>query len=294
MKILITLLICLSLLSCKKDTSKQLESDSLKIENAQDSIVIDSISTTAVSEIEFKKEQSIKIKRETILKKVDNQAELKELVLSKFFLKDEDCYLITFKYPRLNEKLKASYANFNSYLENDYLNIKGVEKAIIEEGEMMCDSTQTPDNRSRKMVDYKIFSLDDKLISVLFYNEMYYYGTPHPSYSFYGLNYDLSRSKFMKYEDFFNTGSEEELRDILNEVLSNKIKSGEIYYDCWTISAEDFYSSKDNFVINNLSVEYFFDDCVICPSYTGTFSVSIPLQLLKPVLKQHNSNPLIL
>ena len=97
----------------------------------------------------------------------------------------------------------------------------------------------------------------------------------------------------MKYEDFFNTGSEEELRDILNEVLTNKIASGDIYYDCWEVSADDFYNSKDNFVINNLAVEYYFADCVICPAYTGTFSVSIPLELLKPVLKQHNSNPLL-
>lgn len=294
MKILITLLCIISFLSCKKETNNQLEDDSIMVEEEFETTLGDSITTNEENEIEFKKEQSIKIKRETILKKPDDQAELKELVLSKSFLKDEECYLISFKYPSLNEKIKASYANFNSYLEEDYLNLKGVETAILEEGEMICDSTQTLENRSKREVDYKIFSLDDKLISVLFYNENYYYGTPHPSYSFYCLNYDLSRSTFMKYEDFFNTGSEEELREILNEVLTKKIRSGEIYYDCWAISAEDFYRSKDNFVINNLSVEYFFDDCVICPSYTGTFSVSIPLELLKPVLKQHNSNPLIL
>lgn len=294
MKILTTLLICISLISCKKDTSKQVEDDSIKVEEEYETTLIDSVTINKESEIEFKKEKSIKIKRETILKKPDDQAELKELVLSKTFLKDEECYLISFKYPSLNEEIKASYANFNKYLEKDYLNLKGVETAILEEGEMICDPTNTLDNRSKREVDYKIFSLDDKLISVLFYNENYYYGTPHPSYSFYCLNYDLSRSTFMKYEDFFNTGSEEELREILNEVLTTKIKSGEIYYDCWTISQEDFYRSKDNFVINNLNIEYFFDDCVICPSYTGTFSVSIPLELLKPVLKQHNSNPLIL
>lgn len=294
MRILTLLLICISLISCKKETSKQLEDDSRKVEEEYETTPNDSLTTNEETEIEFKKEQSIKIKRETILKKPDDQAELKELVISKSFLKDEECYLISFKYPSLNEEVKASYANFNSYLENDYLDLKGVETAILNEGEMICDSTQTLENRSKREVDYKIFSLDDNLISVLFYNQNYYSGTPHPSYSFYCLNYDLSRSTFMKYEDFFKTGSEEELREILNEVLTKKIKSGEVFYDCWAISAEDFYNSKDNFVINNLSVEYFFDDCIICPSYTGTFSVSISLELLKPVLKQYNSNPLIL
>jgi len=264
----------------------------IQLEKQRDTKSNDSI--TGLDEIEFQREQSLKIKRESILKKEDDQEELKELVLSKSFLKDEDCYLITFKYPYLNEGINQSHANFNSYLEKDYLDIEGVEKAILEKGEVVCDSTRTRDDRSKKMVDYKIFSLDDKLISVLFYNETYYHRKPYPSYSFDSFNYDLVNSKFMKYEDFFNTGSEEELREILNEVLSKKIKSGEIYYDCWEISAEDFYSSKDNFVINNLTVEYFFDDCVICPAYTGTFSVSIPLELLKPVLKQHNSNPLLL
>ncbi|WP_034923759.1 DUF3298 and DUF4163 domain-containing protein [Gillisia sp. CAL575] len=291
MKILITLIFCISLISCKKETSNQLETDSLEI--SKDSITVNKDSIIVLEENEFKKEQSINIKRASILNKKDDKAELKELVLSRSFIKDEECYLITYKYPYLNENIKESYANFNSYLENDYLDIKGVEKAILEEENMNCDPTLTVDNRSQKKVDYKIFSLDDKLISVLFYNENFYSGTLHPSYSFDCLNFDLTHSKFMKYEDFFNTGSEEELRDILNEVLSNKIKSGDVYYDCWEISADDFYSSKDNFVINNLSVEYYFADCVICPSYTGTFSVSIPLEFLKPVLKQHNSNPLL-
>ncbi len=292
MKILITLVLCISLLACKKETSKQIEDDDIKVEQQRETKSSNPI--RAQSEIEFQKEQSLKIKRESILKKEDDKAELKELIISKSFIKDEDCYLIAFQYPYLNENVKESYANFNNYLEKNYLDIKGVEKAILEEGEVVCDSTQTLTNRSRKVVNYKIFSLNDKLISVLFYNESYYYGTFHPSYSFDCLNFDLSRSTFMKYEDFFNIGSEEELREILNEVLTKQIKSGDIYYDCWEISAEDFYSSKDNFVINNLSVEYFFDDCVICPAYTGTFSVSIPLELLKPVLKQQNSNPLLL
>jgi len=178
MRILIIILICISLVSCKKETSKKLENEPFGIENESDTINSDSI--TVLSETEFKNEQSLKIKRESLLKKEDDKEELEELILSKSFIKDEECYLITYQYPSLNENVKESYANFNSYLENVYLDIKGVEQAILEEGNVICDPTLTQDNRSKKTVDYKIFSLDKKLISVLFYKENYYYGTSTP------------------------------------------------------------------------------------------------------------------
>lgn len=96
----------------------------------------------------------------------------------------------------------------------------------------------------------------------------------------------------MKYEDFFTEGSEEELREILNEILLKKISTGEMYYDCWGITSEDFFKYKNNFVLDDTSVEYYFDDCVICPSYTGSYSVKIPLEDLLPVLRRYDINPL--
>jgi hypothetical protein len=81
---------------------------------------------------------------------------------------------------------------------------------------------------------------------------------------------------------------------IINEVLTEKMYAGDIYYDCWEISFDDFFESKGNFVVDKRKVEYYFDDCVICPSYTGTFSVEIPLERLLPVLKKYKLNPLIM
>ena len=97
----------------------------------------------------------------------------------------------------------------------------------------------------------------------------------------------------MNYEDFFIEGSEEELRKILNELLEQKIESGDFFFNCWQISADDFFTYKNNFVLDDSIVEFFFDDCVICPSYTGTYSIKIPLELLLPVLRQYKLNPLI-
>ena len=96
----------------------------------------------------------------------------------------------------------------------------------------------------------------------------------------------------MNYNDFFIEGSEGELRSILNEVITQNIQKGEFYYDCWEISPEDFNRYKNNFVADDASVAYYFEDCVVCPSYTGDYSVTIPLEKLLPVLKRYHLNPL--
>ncbi len=248
----------------------------------------------SISEAELNKTKQVVIKRQTLLDKKDDKLELKELITQKTFKKDEDLYLIDYKYPHLNENLKESYHNFNEYLEDTYMNIAGVEASILEDKEMICDTLSINRFREQRLVDYKMYNLNETLISVLFYKENYYSGTLHPSYSFDCLNFDLQRSVFMGYEDFFNEGSEQEMTTILNEVISEKRDLNEIYFDCWEISNDDFFEYKDNFVVDDYKVEYYFDDCVICPSYTGTFSVVIPLERLLPVLKKYELNPLIL
>tara|TARA_R100000541_G_scaffold46136_1_gene53275 strand:- start:926 stop:1735 length:810 start_codon:yes stop_codon:yes gene_type:complete len=252
----------------------------------------DSIYTN--NDTELKKTKSVVIKRQNLIDKEDDKKELEELVIQKTFKKDEDFYLIDFTYPYLNEELKASYHNFNEYLEETYMDIAGVEASILEDKELICDTLRINRFKEKRFVDYKIYNLNESLISVLFYKENYYSGTLHPSYTFDCLNFDLERSVFMGYEDFFNEGTEEEMTQILNEVLREKINSGDIYYDCWEITFDDFFEYKDNFVVDDAKVEYYFDDCVICPSYTGTFSVEIPLERLLPVLRKYKFNPFMM
>ncbi|NEV94989.1 DUF3298 domain-containing protein [Psychroflexus sp. YR1-1] len=127
--------------------------------------------------------------------------------------------------------------------------------------------------------------MNDQLVSVLFYKENFYSGAMHPSYSFDCFNFDLNRGVFMTYEDFFNQGSEE-LVSIINESINTKIGKGDMYYECWEVSSDDFFTSKNNFVLNDTYVEFYFDDCVICPSYTGTYSIKLPLTDLLSVLKK--------
>lgn len=288
MKNFLLILILLTLFGCKNDSKKD------NTENKSDTFSEENLDSLRVSDRDLEQiEQNFDLKRKELIEKKDQKAELESLVISKSFLKVDDGYTMDFKYPYLNEEIKASFENFNEYITKYYLDAEGVEKQILEE-KRLCDSLGIPQEHEKRIVEYKIYNLNDRLLSVLFYKENHYTGAAHAAYTFETLNFDLDRSVFMNYDDFFIEGTEEELREILNNLLTDKINSGEMYYDCWTISEDDFFEAKNNFVVNDDEVEYYFDDCVICPSYTGTYSIKIPLQELMPVLKKFKKNPLIL
>jgi len=287
-------LLFLFIWSCKNDQreSKEDEFTTSPTETETNAVVPDSLVVDPGRELDLPREVDIEIRKKELVEREDEREELQELIISERFFKDEDLYTIDFKYPVLNEELKASYANFNEYIHDTYLDIAGVEAQILEDKELLCDTLRINKYREKRYVDYKIYNVNEKLVSVLFYKENFYSGTLHPSFTFDCLNFDLDRAVFMNYEDFFIEGSEEQLRTIVNELLDKKIQSGEMYYDCWEISEEDFFEYKDNFVVDDQRVEYYFDDCVICPTYTGNFSISIPLSELMPVLRRYSLNPL--
>lgn len=288
MKNLLPILVFLTLLACKNDSNK------VKPESEDEQLIEKSADSFSVSDKDLKlMEQTLDIKRKELLEKKDQKEELETLLVSKSILKKDEWFTLDFKYPYLNEKIKPQFENFNEYIKKNYLDIKEIEKQILDE-KRLCDSLGIPRQNELRSVDYKIYNLNDKIISVLFYKENHYTGAAHAAYTFETLNFDLERGVFLKFEDFFNDGTEEEVQEILNEFLKEKIQSGEMYYDCWTISDDDFFNAKNNFVINDMVVEYYFDDCIICPSYTGTYSIKIPLEILKPVLRKHKKNLLML
>ena len=287
MRILLSALILFLFFGCKNDPKKE------EFENNSETNSDEIVDSLRVSDRNLERQQqTLNIKRQELIEKKDAKVAMENLLISKSFLKQGDWYTLDFKYPYLNEKIKPQFENFNEYISKYYLDAKGVEKQILEE-KRLCDSLGIPKQNERRLVDYKIYNLNDRIISVLFYKENQYTGAAHAAYTFNCLNFDLEQATFMKYEDFFNNGSEEELREILNTLLKEKINSGEMYYDCWAISADDFFDAKNNFVINDDVVEFYFDDCVICPSYTGTYSIQIPLEMLMPVLRKYKKNPLL-
>ncbi|MCH9659289.1 MAG: hypothetical protein K0U54_00095 [Bacteroidetes bacterium] len=293
MKTIFYFFILLLMVSCKNDTPTT-DGTLDNLENVE-STITESTIDTAISrtDLDLKKERSIEIKQQELRGLKDEKDQLKELIIEKKYTKEEDLYTIDFRYPILNESIRESYINFNEYINDYYVDITGTEAGIIEDKEMICDTIRTNRYKEKRFIDYKIYNVNDQLVSILFYKENFYAGTLHPTYSFDCMNFDLSRSVFMNYDDFFTEGSEEEMTKIVNEMISSKIYAGDMYFDCWEITQDDFFEYKDNFVLDDYCIEYYFDDCVVCPSYTGSYSVRIPLEDVLPILKRYNINPLV-
>lgn len=277
----------ISFTACKNDSKQEIEVP----EPPPEISLYDSL-PKSTSDKDLETKQRIEIIRKDLVEKPDERRQLDPLLEDKSYYKETDFYIIDFNYPYLNENRKPTYANFNQFIAQKYLNIKEVEAQILEDKEMLCDTLRFHQLREKRIVNYKVYHVNEQLLSVMFYKENYYSGAMHPAYTFDCLNFDLDRGVFMNYEDFFIEGSEEELRGILNELIDDKISTGELFYDCWEVSQDDFFRGKNNFVVNDDSVEYYFEDCVICPAYTGTYSLSIPIVKLLPVLRHYNLNPL--
>ncbi|EPR73422.1 hypothetical protein ADIWIN_1452 [Winogradskyella psychrotolerans RS-3] len=291
MKSIYILILVLLFSNCKNDKHQ---------ENSINSEIIEDINPATVDTVGFEdadikaldKSITIEIKQKQLIDKQDESEELQKLIIAENYRLEKTDYTINFKYPLLNESFKPTHKNFNDFINDYYINITKTEQDILE-SKLLCDSIEAKTFREERFIDYKIYNVNDQLISVLFYKENFYSGAMHPSYSFNGFNFDLNRGVFMTYEDFFTQDSEEELVNILNQHINKQIDKGELYYDCWEISIEDFVTSKNNFVLNDTYIEFYFDDCMICPSYTGTYSIKLPLVDLLSVLKKYDTNPLI-
>ena len=291
MKYLYLVLVVILFSSCKNDKRQDAILDAEEIEQ----MTPDSTNSPQLNDKDFEalKSISIEAKQKELIEKKDQRSEFQKLIIDKTYEVEHPDYTINFKYPQLDESLKATNRNFNEFIKDYYVNVK---QAIsdIKESKQLCDSVAAANFREERFIDYKIYIINDQLLSVLFYKESFYSGGMHPNYSFDAFNFDLNRGVFMKYEDFFNKGSEEEVVSLINEKIVQKIKNSELYYECWEISDTDFFDAKNNFVINDNNVEFYFDDCVMCPSYTGSYSIELPLVELLSVLKKSNTNPLVL
>lgn len=238
---------------------------------------------------EFKR---IELKQRRLIDKRDERAALKDLITDKKYIVNAQDYTINLNYPLLNESLKPTHVNFNNFIKDYYVNVPKMEAEILET-KLICEDIESIKFNEMRYIDYKIYEVNDQLISLLFYKENFYSGALHPLYSFNCFNFHLNRGVFMTYEDFFTIGSEEQMINIINQQILNDIKQGETYYDCWELVSTDFFEAKNNFVLNDTYLEYYFDDCVICPSYTGTYSVKIQLTDLLPILKKMEADQLV-
>ncbi|MDW5290879.1 DUF3298 domain-containing protein [Formosa sp. PL04] len=288
MKYIYFIILVLIFTNCKNDKRQDSRNEIQKIQQITP-IIEDPIQTLDADIEKLDKAISIEIKQKELIKKKDRRGEFQKLIIGKKYVTNSKDYTINFNYPLLDESLNASNVNFNDFITNYYVN---VAKTIseIQESKLLCDSITAKNFREERFIDYKIYVVNDILVSVLFYKENFYSGAMHPSYTFDCFNFNLNNGAFMSYEDFFIQGSENELLAIINK----KIKSEALYSDCWELSSSDFFESKNNFVLNETYLEFYFDDCVMCPSYTGTYSIKLPLVDILIVLKKSNSYPVVI
>ena len=288
MKYLYLILLFLFLSNCKHDSRQE---PTIEIETIEDTehiqpIIDDSVEPSDRDIKKLEKTISIEVKQNALIIKKDTRDEFQKLITDKRYVMNSNDYTINFNYPILDESLNPSNVNFNNFITNEYVN---VAKTIIdiENSILLCDSIAVENIREERFIDYKIYIINDQLVSVLFYKENFYSGAMHPTYTFDCFNFDLNNGNFMTYDDFFIEGSENDLLEIIND----KIRSEDTSTDCWELTLDDFSESKNNFVLNETYIEFYFDDCVICPSYAGTYSIKLPLVDILIVLKKSNAYP---
>ena len=283
-------ILMLLLFTCKNDKPQD------DIHTSEETIemhptIQDSIQTAGV-DIETRDASiSIELKQKNLIEKKDEREELQKLIIDKQYVIEREDYIINFNYPLINESFRPTHQNFNDFILNTYVNISKTESDILQ-SKLLCDSISAINFREERFIDYKIYNVNDQLLSILFYKENFYSGAMHPSYSFDCFNFDLNSGVFMTYEDVFIQGSEDELLLIINEKLNKKIEEGNLYYDCWELSSDDLFNHKNNFVLNDDNVAFYFDDCIICPSYTGTYAIELLVEEVLPILKKYELNPL--
>ncbi len=273
--------------NCKNDNRQEDENQVKKTEK-KEPYLGDSIQKLDSDLKSMDKSISIELKQKALIEKKDERDELQRLIIDKSYVLNTKDFIINFKYPLLDETLQPKNINFNDFMNSYYVNVSKTI-ANIKESKLLCDSIEAKNFREERFIDYKIYGVNDQLVSVLFYKENFYSGAMHPSYSFDCFNFNLNKGVFMTYEDFFIQGSEDELLTIMNKKIENRKSKGDIYYDCWEVSSDDFFANKNNFVLNDDYLEFYFDDCVMCPSYTGTYSIELPLTDLLSVLKKYNT-----
>lgn len=230
-------------------------------------------------------QEAIYVKSAQILSINDYTLQQNGVVQTKKFVLEDDFYELQYRYPYLDNEI---YPTFNSYIENTYLNVEKVVNQILDDKEMQCNEKGFGCDKDIKYLDYKIYSLQEELLSVLLFEENYYAGVAHSSYKFDCLNFDLSTGTFIKFNDLFTANSEDFVRNKINTNIKKELNSGELYYECWELTKEDFKVYKDNFVYNEEHIRFYFDDCVICPSFTGTYYVELPINDITQYINVYN------
>ncbi|GAA4279332.1 DUF3298 domain-containing protein [Aquimarina mytili] len=274
----IALLLAVSLGSCKKEKSI-FYSDQNTEKKEHQSLADNHVFSKDQKEID---EQSLK--RDILLKEEDDKHAISSIT-TKSFYKEEGNYVLDYKYPFLDESDHESFKYFNHYIDHNYLYEERSIKTILENKNLSCDSDQVSSNRYKRMIDYKVYKSDTNLLSVLLYKSNHYTDKNHYSYMFKTLNFDMEKGDFLEFDSIFKPENQHLVLDKLNHVLTQKIQNEPYYKECWKLTKDVFNVYKDNFVINDQHIKFYFDDCSICPTYAGRYAIEMALADISDLLQ---------
>lgn len=277
--------------ACRQDQNKSADPESQIQSTEIQSDTIDKADTL----VEVDKDIVInQLNRIELEKTLDDRSDLSEFLQSRNLKRDKDEYLLNFNYPYLDQSVDPKFEAFNTYLASEIVNAEAVSAQILEDRELLCDSLRTQTYREKRFIEYKIYNTQMRMLSLLFYKENFYSGAIKPAFSYQTVNFDLQQQKRLMYEDVFVKDSEEGVYFLINAAIEKAIDSGQLHYDCFPLSKEDFGYYKHNFVIDAESLTYYFDDCSICPSYIGSYSIGVPLVKLIPYLNTFSKTQFII
>ena len=287
MRIVSFLIVVLVITSCKLDKEPIHSATEL---GSKDSLIVNDTVTIQLNTEEL--QQNVKIN--PIKSDEDDSNFIKDYVVHKQLYKETDNYIIDFCYPQLDENYNPKFELFNDFVENELIQLSRIEQDVLESQELLCDTLQKNPIREHRIGEYKIYQQKETHISVLFYLENHYAQTKAAYYTFKTVNFDKIKGKLLHFEDYFLPGSLSEVHQILNSEIRTQIAKGDLFYECFEVSLDDFEVAKNDFVVDDNHIIFYFNDCIMCPSFVGTYSIEIPLEKLKSVLQQNWSDRFIL
>ncbi len=287
MRIVSFLIVVLAITSCKLDKEPI---HNITEASSKNSLIINDSVTIQLNDEEL--QQNVKIN--PIKSDEDDSNFIKDYVVHKQLYKETDNYIIDFCYPQLDENYNPKFELFNDFVENELIQLSRIEQDVLESQELLCDTLQKNPIREHRIGEYKIYQQKETHISVLFYLENHYAQTKTAYYTFKTVNFDKIKGKLLHFEDYFLPESLSEVHQILNSEIRTQIAKGDLFYECFEVSLDDFEVAKNDFVVNDNHIIFYFNDCIMCPSFVGTYSIEIPLEKLKPVLQQNWSDRFIL
>ena len=187
----------------------------------------------------------------------DNKTNI-DRIKTKSFYKKEDDYVIDYKYPYLDTSFNSSFKVFNDFLSKKYLSEDISVRGTLNEHQLECNVGYHSSERHKRLIDYKVYSNED-IISILIYKGNHYKNDQY-SYMFQTLNFDTIHGKFISYKDIFRDNSKLDVLKVINHTLKGQINSESAYEECWELTVDTFSKYKNNFVMNNEAIKFYFDD----------------------------------